>query len=371
VTRAGRLRALLPWAVLAAAVAVIAAATAAPGDDGPALDPTSTGPPGTKGLVDTLRELGVAVEVSDGAPAPQATTALVLVDAFGDAERAAVERWARAGGRLVVADPDSPLNPARSVADRGFAFPSVDADLRRDCALPALRDVQVVRAPAPVRMQVPPDAAACFLDGDGAWLVATPLGRGTVVSLGGPLALTNAVLDEADNAVLAVSLLAPTAGDRVAILRPPPPGGGRETLGDLVSPRVWLALVQLGVAFLVLAAWRARRLGRPVLEPQPVQVAGSELVVAVGELLQRARAREQAAALLRDDLRREVARRLGLPAGLPPEAVARAVAARTGLPPAEVAGALAGGPPGDEDALVRLARQVEAVREEVTHAGRA
>ena len=85
--------------------------------------------------------------------------------------------------------------------------------------------------------------------------------------------------------------------------------------------------MQLAVAFGVLVLWRSRRLGRPVLEPQPVQLAGSELVVAVGELLQRAKGREQAASVLRDDLRRWLAERLGLPPATPAEVVAEAAAA--------------------------------------------
>src|SRR6266581_6954843 len=76
-----------------------------------------------------------------------------------------------------------------------------------------------------------------------------------------------------------------------------------------VAPRVRLAMWQLVVAFAVLVLWRARRLGRPVAEAQPVQIPGSELVVAVGNLLQRARGRGQAAGLLTDDLRRTLAER--------------------------------------------------------------
>ncbi len=121
------------------------------------------------------------------------------------------------------------------------------------------------------------------------------------------------------------------------------------------------------MAFGVLVLWRSRRLGRPVLEPQPVQLAGSELVVAVGELLQRAKGREQAASVLRDDLRRWLAERLGLPPATSAEVVAEAASASgsSDLTADEVLAVLAGARPADEDGLVALAHSVESVRDRV------
>ena len=153
-----------------------------------------------------------------------------------------------------------------------------------------------------------------------------------MVRLGGASVLVNRELGEADNAVLLASLLVPAEGTTVQVLQPPLPGGGDAGLTDLIAPRVRLALWQLVVAFVLLALWRARRLGRPVAEPQPVQLPGAELVVAVGNLLQRAKGRGQAAGLLTDDLRRSLAERLGLPPSTPADQVADAVAARTGIP---------------------------------------
>jgi hypothetical protein len=119
------------------------------------------------------------------------------------------------------------------------------------------------------------------------------------------------------------------------------------------------------VAFVLLALWRARRLGRPVVEPQPVQLPGAELVVAVGNLLQRAKSRRQAAGLLTDDLRRSLAERLGLPASTPPDQVADAVAARTGIPRERVLRTLSQATPGDEAELVALSQAVDTIRREV------
>ncbi len=270
----------------------------------------------------------------------------------------------RGGGTLVVADPESGVTHVERVGTTAIGL--FDAEVERRCDAPALRGAGRVAAPAGVVFAVPAGGQGCYPRGKGSWLVVQPLGSGTVVRLGGAGALVNGQLGKADNAVLAVSLLAPAEGTRVTVLRPPPPGGGSKGLGDLVAPRVRLAMWQLVVAFAVLVLWRARRLGRPVAEAQPVQIPGSELVVAVGNLLQRARGRGQAAGLLTDDLRRTLAERLGLPATSSPDQVAEAAATRTGIPRERVRAALLAATPRDEAELVALAHAVDAVRREVT-----
>jgi hypothetical protein len=108
--------------------------------------------------------------------------------------------------------------------------------------------------------------------------------------------------------------------------------------------------------------------GRPVQEPQAVQIAGSELVVAVGHLLQQARRREAAASMLRAALRRSLGDRLGVPPDAPSADFAAAASSRAGVAAASIEVALDPRPPADDRALVELARSVEAIRSEVTHA---
>jgi hypothetical protein len=315
--------------------------------------------------------LGADVSVQSEAPDPSTSTALLLDDGLDDEARGRVADWVRAGGTLVVTDVRSPLSPVVPTRSTELAF--VEPELRRDCALPAVRQVQRLDVPGAVLQQVPDGATGCFRAGRDheAYLVVVPVGEGAVVALGGAGFLVNAKLDDADNGVLAVSLLAPTRSERVVVLRPPAPGEGDRGLLDLVTQRWKLAVLQLAVAFGVLVLWRSRRLGRPVLEPQPVPLAGSELVVAVGELLQRAKGRDQAASVLRDDLRRWLAERLGLPPATPAEVVAEAVGASpsSDLTADEVRAVLAGGRPADEDGLVALAHGVESVRRRVRGGG--
>jgi hypothetical protein len=357
----------LPWVVLAAAVLLVALVGGRPAEQGKPLDPDSPGPLGTKGIVEVLRALGATVTVSDEPPAGGAATALLLSDDLTPPARDRLLAWVRRGGTLVVADPSSAVTAARPVGTTRIG--PLNAELERRCDLAALRDVRRVSAPGAQVFEVPKGGGVrgCFPRGGGAWLLVQPLGAGNVVRLGGASAVVNQELGEADNAVLLTSLLAPSAGTgSVWVLRPPPPGGGRASLGDLVAPRVRLALWQLAVAFAVLALWRARRLGRPVAEPQPVRLPGSELVVAVGNLLQRAKGRGQAAGLLADDLRRSLAERLGLPPSTPADQVADAAAQRTGVARERVLRVLAPRPPRDEAGLVALSQAVDAVRREVT-----
>jgi hypothetical protein len=367
-------RRALPWVAVVLGVALVVAVAGRGAEEGNPLDPASPGPLGTKGLVEVLRGLGGRVTVSAGQPGTGTDTALLLSDDLTPQRRQGLLDWVRRGGTLVVADPSSGVTRVEPAGSTRFGL--LDAEIERRCAEPALRDAERVAAPGGVVFEIPegqgapgnrPDATqACFPRNDGAWLLVQPLGGGTVVRLGGASALVNQELGEADNAILLASLLAPVEGTAVQVLQPPLPGGGTAGLGDLIAPRVRLALWQLVLAFVLLALWRARRLGRPVAEPQPVQLPGAELVVAVGNLLQRAKGRGQAAGLLTDDLRRSLAERLGLPPSTPADQVADTVAERTGIPRERVLRTLTRTTPRDEAELVALSQAADTIRREVT-----
>ena len=146
------------------------------------------------------------------------------------------------------------------------------------------------------------------------------------------------------------------------------PAAGHGDLASLVSTGVKLAIVELVVAFGLYAWWRARRLGQPVVEHQPVQIGGSELV---------ARPRQPA----RTDPRSR-------PGGAPvawticgvvcPSAsgcrrtrrrdvVAEVTAARTPVDRERVERAVTDTPIRSEDELLDLARDIDAIRTEVLH----
>lgn len=354
-------------AALAVGLLVLGWAAGRPPREGEPLDPRSSGELGARGLVLFLEEMGADVRVSREAPTDGSDVVVVLRDRLNEATRDDLVAWVRAGGTLVIADPSSPLS-APLAQDPGDVLGLLEGDLSRGtCDLEALRGVEDVDAPGAVLHAVPPGGASCFGDGDAAFVVAAPAGAGTVVSIGSPTPFLNDDLDERDHAVLVGSLAAPRPGTRVTIIEDPAPGEGDESLGDLVGDGVRAALVQLALAFLVYALFRARRLGRPVAEPLPVRIAGSELVVAVGRLLQEAGDPGRAAAVLQEDTRSSLAQGLGTAADASPEVVADAAAGRGGVDATRVREVLTRGPVDDEQALVDLARDLDAVREEILH----
>jgi len=178
--------------------------------------------------------------------------------------------------------------------------------------------------------------------------------------------LTNDRLDEQGNASLALGLLG--AHNRLVWYLPTPgdlPTSEQRSFYDLVPDALWWALLQLIVAVLLLALWRARRLGPVVPEPLPVVVRATETVEGRGRLYRRSGARDKAAAALRSASLRKLLPALGLPRGSNPATVADAVAGRTGRTAVEVSALLYGAAPTDDSALVRLADRLDDLEREV------
>ena len=353
-------------AVVAGCVGVGLLAVALLGDqpnDGPPLDPRSDGPLGTSGLVSLLNELGADVELSVGLPDTQDDVALLLSDRLDEEQADDVLAWVRGGGTLVVTDPSSPRVPP--------VFGGVDApgleDLDRGiCTLDALDGVDVVDGGAAVRYDSGEGYATCLGSRDFAFVVASAEGSGDIVAVGGAAFVTNDRLAEEDNAVLAAGLLAPNPRTTVRFVDPPiPAGGGDKTLYELISDGVRRAGLQLGIAFVLYAAWRAIRLGRPVREDLPVEIAGSELVGAAGRLLERGRSPGAAAEVLREGLRRGLRARLGVPANAAPDALAQVVAERAGVDLQQARAAVGDDPVSTDDELVAVARAVASIHQEV------
>jgi len=363
-----RWRRWLPWVVIAGLLALLGI-VGQPSGNGRALDPNGTGPAGAKALVLLLRQYGAQVSVDSGVPAP-GVTALLLDDALGPARSRQVAAWVEAGGRLVVADPASGLQPATpGLASAGLV--ALNLEPRGPCPALGLDNVDRLAVGHSLVLRDPPArATTCFPvplsdGGTGSFLVAVRTGAGTVVGLGGAGLWTNARLDQQDNAALAVDLLAPARGGRVDILGPSPAGSGSRSVLGLLNPRLKWAVLQLVVAFGLLAWWRGRRLGRPVAETDPVRIAGSEIVSAVGDLMARTRSRDAAARQLRASARAWAGNRTGVGSRASAPQVADAVAARTGGDRVEVLALLADAPVPDDAALVRLAQSLAHFRQEV------
>ena len=353
-----------PLVALALAAVVLSVIAGSQPPSGLPLDPRSTEASGTKALTLILERVGAEVDLLSTPDDLDVDTLLVLVDNLDQAAADQVDAFTRRGGTTLVMDYSGlladDLRPAGS-ASGALLQPSLSGG----CDVPALAEVERIRPGSAPLFVVPKGAAGCFGEDDTAWVIIRDAGAGTLVTTGGPSFVTNALIGEQDNAVLAAALLAPTPGTRVGILEPtfaPAGGAGTRSLGDLIPDRLVGAALQLLIAFLVVVLWRARRHGKPVAEPQLVQLAGSEIVVATGNLFQRTGATERAVEHLRSDLRRSLSHHLGVPLDMPAEDVAAIAAQRTGVAAADVTKALAGPAPAGEAGLVEFAQLVESIR---------
>jgi len=346
-------------------------------------DPRSAAASGARALVLLLERQGASVDVVGSAPGAGAgQRVLVLQDRLNDDQRSDLLDFAAAGGVVVVADPASPLaadldagtdiagNVPSSVGNDVLGqinVPVAECDV---AALQHLRGVFVNDGELFGTGTLAAGDGRCFSDGATAFVVVRPRGAGLIVQLGDNEIFTNGLLRYADNGPLATALLAPAAGARVSILIGEEAvqtevnvgGGGEKGLLDLVRPGVWMALAQLAIAFIVFAMARAVRPGRPVREPEQVPVAGSELVVATGNLMQRARHAQRAGWLLRGNLYRSLCRQFHLPSNTSIDALDAAVSAHTSLPPGHVASVLQRDV-ADNDGLVHLSNSLHEIRE--------
>ncbi len=189
----------------------------------------------------------------------------------------------------------------------------------------------------------------------------------TVVGTGVPF--TNRHLDKVGNAALTMNLVG--SAPAVVWLVPDPLAGGQPagrpgSLYGLIPTAVVLAAVQLGVAVVLLALWRARRLGPVVFEQLPVVVRAAETVEGRARLYRSQRARGRAAEALRGGCQDRLLPRLGLSGDADPHAVVEALTSRTGWSAPYIDALLYDPPPQDDAALVRLADDLDALEARVT-----
>ena len=378
------------WYVVGGVVVLLIAMIAIGTDEDVPLDPDGTGPSGARALVLLLESCADEVDVVESTPLPDVDRAVLLDDRLSPAARAQLAGWLRDGGTLVVTDPESPFVPEiNDVAIGTFEPLSVRPG---QCRVPALANVGDLELDGRVGYPIAPGSRSCFGDATSAFIVVTDVGRGTLVAVGGAGMWTNAGLAEADNSVLAVALLAPSPSVDVAVLRrqlvvPPVTaadgepadldgrrddderrddvGGGSTGLFGLMPEYMRWVVVQLALAWLVYAMARARRFGRPVTEPQPVQIPGSEIVRATGRLL-RLPPRSETAVLLAESLRVELAHALGLRRDAEAAVVAEVAARRCSLTADQIEAVLVAATAADDADLVALTARIDRIREEVT-----
>lgn len=355
------------------------------------LDPEGVGPQGARALAEVLRGQGVEVEVVrsvaglEASDPDRSTTVLVADPAnLGVGATRRLTAAVRFAGRLVL------VGPSQDQLDRlevpVSSYPGGLDDLPARCDSPLARDDDSVDG-ADTRFVVEPAArgeTACFplpgpdgepdAEGSGVGMVELPAAAAypsTVVVGFGP-AWSNELVTAASNAGVAVRALGSTP--RLVWYQPGTSdltaAGPGEDSGDpaAVWP-VWTSSViaLLGIAVVLVALVRGRRLGRLVREPLPVVVRAVETTESRGRLYRRSGDRHRAATVLRTATRDRLGRRLAVPPAAGEVALVHAVSTASGLPAPEVGMILAGPGPADDTALIQLAQQLTDLEERVRH----
>lgn len=391
IRRRARLLALVTTVVIAGALVIAIFGRSSAGGD---LDPRSARPAGARAIAQLLRDRGVGVTVTDdptaaaGSPTAAAGRTIVIPRP-GRLTGAEVDRLAAAaahGAHLVLIEPSDTVLSALGVGMHTGGTVNL-RDRPAGCFAPEATTAGSAWLGG-ATFDGTGVSADCYPAGGLPTLVlatvsaagpTTPDGRLAV--LGSGTFLTNAKLATAGDAALALELLA----GRPAVVWLMPPGGragavdgGGAGLLSLVSPAVRAALAQLGLAVVVLAAWRGRRLGPPVPEPLPVVVRATETVEGRARLYRAAHAGPTAAKALTEGARARLTQALGVPTAADgpapePAALIDAVAAATGRPPEEIRTLLYGsGSAGParrhdhpvDDALVQLAHDLDDLERE-------
>jgi Domain of unknown function (DUF4350) len=360
--RAARAPTIIGLVVLAAAVLIaLLTGRTAPGY----LDPTAPDKVGSRAIAALVRDQGVTVDVVRTAGEAQVPAATTLLVPFPDRLAPAQLDAVRASGADVVLVAPSPEALAALVPGVEVTAHDEPVEARPPgCDLPA-----AVRAgPATVGggSYRADRAVACYPSTTGAALLQVVDGGRTITVLGSADVLLNRSLADEGNAALALGLLA--THPRLAWFLPVPEGppvADERSLLDLVPPGWLWGAAQLAVAAILLAVWRARRLGRVVDEPLPVVVRSAETDEGRARLYRGAGARDHAAEVLRGATRTRLAPLLGLPVAAERAALLTAVGARTGRSAAEVEALLHGPAPADDAGLVTLADRLDTLEEQV------
>ncbi len=334
------------------------------------LDPDSVSPAGSRAVAQLLRGQGVSVDRAFGiAAATDARPGDTLVISMPDLLTVQqAKELASTGADVVIVDASRPEIVKAFAADlspRPGGKPTVREPA---CALPAAARAGNAETGGTAYAVGPGslDAVMCYPVGGDPTVVMTRTDGHAVTLLGSGAILENDRLTTAGNAALALGLL----GTNPRLVWHVPsfddfPIAPQKTFWELVPPWVIAALWQGAVAVLLLALWRARRLGPVVAEPLPVVVRASEATEGRGRMYRRAGARDRAAAALRSATVSRLRPALGLSPSAGHEAVVAVVAEHSGWSDPEVAAVLFGGPPDDDAALVRLANTLDGLERQV------
>ena len=385
-------------------------------------DPTGTGLEGLLGYRLLIEETGGSVVLDSGLPGESIDVAILATNSaipflategedFVESWVPMLE-WIEAGGTLITSI-DVATGPALRVQ-------SIDEDefvQRGVCTIDALTGVDEIRTLEYSPAIATGNDTSCFGDEDGGFVVVSNRGEGEIVRLASMAALMNRSLDDASNGAFAARLSRLEDAPTVAFLPEPPiffepaegvtpnnvgdtatngdqvrrdgqgnpieftggeltplddegnpVGAGMQTLWQLIETRVKVLFAGLFIAGLIYVLAVSRRIGSPVQEPLPIELPSSSYVEAVGRLYARTPdSRIRSSQILRNDLRVDLARRVGMSADATASDLATAVSGGSGRD--ALLRALDGPPPATDEEFVALSKELIEIRERVDRGG--
>ncbi|WP_406047797.1 DUF4350 domain-containing protein [Kribbella sp. NBC_00889] len=365
--RALRTPLLVTGVIVLAAIVVLIATTAR--TSGP-FSPDSTEPEGARALATLLGNHGVKVTgtdvLDDAVQAGSGKT--LLIGPEGQLDRDDWQRIADAGwSHVILIRPGTRALEvlAPGVEDNGQILSS---DSREpDCDLPAAVKAGTVTVGGST-YSAPDGAQACYGDGINNTVIRVESNGRIVDVVGTTRSFTNEQLAEDGNAALALNLIGTDRELTWYLPQWESSGfGDDEDSPPLVPPDIRYIGWALAFAVLVVALWRGRRLGPVVAERLPVIVHAAETTEGRARLYRRSRARDRAAAALRESALGKLHEAHGIPRRADPSAVVATVAARTGRDPAMLYELLYGLPPLSDAALMSLSHELDVLTQEVRH----
>jgi hypothetical protein len=339
------------------------------------LDPAGTDAFGTRALTDILAERGHQVISSYSTAAalaaagPGATIVITSPDLLTVPELTSLSLNP---ADIAVVEPDQRVLTVLSSGITIASDSATSGPVRPDCDLAGARLAGAADAGGITfgTAGAPAGTIGCYPAGGEPSLLRYTVAGKVVTILGSGAPLANGYLAEQGNAALALNLL--TTSHRIVWLTPEPPvvAGQGQARSSGQQPRLipvaaYLLVLQLGIAVLLAALWRARRLGPLVPERLPVVVRASETVQGHARLYQSRRARDRAATAMRGAMLARVRPALGLARGAELDAVVRALAGRSRLSEQEVTMIVFGPPPAGDAELVALVRDLDELEREV------
>ncbi|HET7310798.1 MAG TPA: DUF4350 domain-containing protein [Mycobacteriales bacterium] len=344
--------------LIGAALILAIAGTPSPGRP---LDPSDPSAGGGRALAQLVRDRGVeVVAVHEVSSAPLGTTATVFVPDPTSLTRSDLRSLADEAMTLVVIAPtDRELQALRVVAT---PLPHDEqGTVGSGCAFSPAAIAGRVRYDGST-YAAPAAQQQCYGNGAAAGLFVYDTGRARVVVLGSGRTLSNEWLGDEGDAALGLGLLSGSRQLLWVLPRPStqaPSDTKPKGLLTLLPDRLVWATLQLVLAVIVLALWRARRIGPVVAEPLPVVVRATETVEGRARLLRAARARGTAGAALRAAAVERMRDRLGLAPDSGQAAVVESVCRHSGWRASDVEQVLFGpAPPGDTQ-LLRLSQELD------------